>query len=224
MFNLKKFFISIIPALLLIISSSSVHIFADEMHYLENDIREDVIDISTPLDEDTYVSNVLSFDEIVNEFSNDNNISKDEASNILQKSLQPIDKNKKGNFKNATFRTISKRFEVMPVYKPTLKIYCKTSEESMGGSYHYSVDELLSLSIDRRYNGITKQFSGTVYANLETPNRIYWMVNGDFFHNGTTTTGSTVGVNFAITTSFTVSNSSNYFMYCYKTGRIHYGQ
>ena len=43
--------------------------------------------------------------------------------------------------------------------------------------------------MDRSSNGFSKQFGGTVYANLEkkTEKRIYWNVNGEtFYDNGST--------------------------------------
>ena len=34
---------------------------------------------------------------------------------------------------------------------------------------------------------MSKQFSGSLYVNLEQADRIFYIINGDFFDNGTTT-------------------------------------
>ncbi len=39
----------------------------------------------------------------------------------------------------------------------------------------------------RGYKGLSKQFVGSVYVNLEDPNIIFYIANGDFYNNGSTT-------------------------------------
>jgi hypothetical protein len=74
----------------------------------------------------------------------------------------------------------------------------------------------------RGYNGLSKQFSGNVYVNLEDANRIFYIVNGDFFNNGTTTwnAGVTIGVGKAANVKFGVSGASNYYQYRYVESRV----
>ena len=69
----------------------------------------------------------------------------------------------------------------------------------------------------RKYNDMTKQFGGTVYTNLEDANSIYYIVNGDFYNNGTTTGGGgvNIGVGEGVSLNFNLSYSSNEYAYCY---------
>jgi len=69
-------------------------------------------------------------------------------------------------------------------------------------------------------SGRSKSFDGTVYTKLEDPNRIYWIVNGDFLDNGTTTGGGAVniGIDKAASIEFNASRTTNHYKYLYKTG------
>ena len=70
------------------------------------------------------------------------------------------------------------------------------------------------------FSGLTKQFGGTVYANLEDGGTIYWIVNGDFYNYGTTTTNGAVDIGLGeyASINFGASNTTNQYAYCYKTG------
>ena len=51
---------------------------------------------------------------------------------------------------------------------------------------------------------------------------LYWVVNGDFYNNATTTAlfSGTVGIGKYASTSFTISESNSHFGYVYRTGDI----
>ena len=51
---------------------------------------------------------------------------------------------------------------------------------------------------------------------------LYWVVNGDFYNNATTTAlfSGTVGIGKYASTSFTISGSNSHFGYVYRTGDI----
>lgn len=116
-----------------------------------------------------------------------------------------------------TYRVISSTFDVTSVYRPSLEFYCQTSEWS--GSFR-SIEKILNIGMNRYSNNRSKQFNGSVYANLEDPNRIYWIVNGNFYDNGTTSVngGVNIGIGEKSSVNFSVSYSSNYYAYAYKTG------
>lgn len=85
-------------------------------------------------------------------------------------------------------------------------------------------DRILSIeyaNINRQYGNTSKQFSGSLYYNLEAGNQFYWDLNGDFYNNGTTTYsyGGSVGVNGAASTSFSVAYASNHYAYKQISGR-----
>lgn len=193
-------------------------------------------------EEQTVISDVLTFDQIVEMIAKDRNISKTEASNqvienyakshakdatlstnnVINATLSAdnvIDGTLSANYAaavTATYRTVSSQFTVTSTYKPSLTFYCETSE----GGYFWGIVKILDVEMNRSYNGISKQFGGTVYTNLENAGKIYWIVNGDFFNNGTTTGGGGVeiGIGQDATLNFSLSYSSNHYQYCYQTG------
>jgi hypothetical protein len=71
-------------------------------------------------------------------------------------------------------------------------------------------------------NGISKQYDGTIYTNLESAAKIFWIVNGDFYNNGTTTGsgGVSIEVGQSATVNFNISYASNHYKYLYKEGAI----
>lgn len=71
---------------------------------------------------------------------------------------------------------------------------------------------------------MSKQFSGTVYANLEDASTIFYTVEGFFFNNGTTTGGGgvSIGVGQSASVNFSVSGSTNHYSYCYVEDRARF--
>lgn len=186
-------------------------------------------------DSQTTVSEVLTFDEVVKAIAKDNNISKKQAADQVVSSF--IDDSEKtpltGKFAqstrsaqamqaakvaaaSATYRNISAEFTVTSTYKATLRFYCQTEE----GDYFHAIVKVLNVSMNRNYNGVSKQFGGNVYINLEDPNRIYYVVDGDFYNNGTTTGGGSlkIGLGEGSSLTFNASNTSNFYAYVYKEG------
>lgn len=219
----KKSLISVLALGSIFVSTQTS--FASE---LKSNHGKNVINGSTDLKApNTEVSEVLTFDELVKRISIDNGISEFEAANQVIKSRNS-DKLRSSSTSTlassetivspyaATYRTISAPFTVKTEYKPQLRFYCETSE---GGGY-WGIVKILNVGMNRSYNGLTKQFGGTVYTNLETAARIYWVVNGDFFENGTTTVsgGVNIGVGGTDVVNFNVSYSSNHYAYTYKEG------
>ncbi|MGS0534394.1 hypothetical protein ACU80C_32010 (plasmid) [Bacillus mycoides] len=119
-----------------------------------------------------------------------------------------------------TFRTLANNFSVTPFYSPSVKFYCETDE--WGGSFR-GIKEIKYINMDRASNGLSKTFSGTVQANLEDPNRIFYIVNGDFYNNGTTTVNGgvsiTIGKHGSVT--FGASYASSHYKYTYKEGNVY---
>lgn len=195
-------------------------------------------------DDNTKVSDILTFDEIVQEIANDNDISIDEATKIVIKNHYNSNiTGDKLKFKvddiflpngsintkseaflsalNATYRTVEVQFKVTETYKPCLRFYCETTE----GGYFWGIVKILNISMNRNYNGISKAFGGTVYANLEDAGTIFWIVNGDFYNQGTTTFngGCNIGIKESGSINFNISYQSNFYAYCYEEGRYRIG-
>lgn len=72
----------------------------------------------------------------------------------------------------------------------------------------------------RDHNGMSKEFSGKLYYNLESSTRLYWDLNGDFHNNGTTTFsgGASIPVGENATITFSVSHSTSHYKYVRKSG------
>lgn len=168
-------------------------------------------------------SKVMTFDQIVDEMAKNENLTKKEAVDSIISSFSQDNTSTKARSmspemqaRSATYRTMSSQFTVKTAYKPTLAFYCQTDES---GNFR-AIKKILKVSMNRSYNGISKQFGGSVYTNLEDPNRIYWMVNGDFYNNGTTTVNGSVSISVggSAEVAFGVSSASNHYSYAYKTG------
>lgn len=161
-------------------------------------------------DKNIVISEVMTYDQVVEVIAKDNRISIEEAK--LQMPL-PTSRSALGAL-SATYRTVAKQVEITPWYKIQMRFYCETSE---GGGY-WGIVRILNVSMDRNYLNMSKQFGGTVYANLESAYKIFFIVNGDFFDNGTTTYGG--GVNIAVGSSVTInfqaSYTSNHYKYVYR--------
>lgn len=81
---------------------------------------------------------------------------------------------------------------------------------------------IADLNLNRSYNGVSRQFSGKCEAKVENSKSIYWVVNGDFYANGTTSYsfGGSVGISRFATLECSVSGSDNHFGYVYSTGYV----
>ncbi|WP_114497573.1 hypothetical protein [Fontibacillus phaseoli] len=161
------------------------------------------------------MSDVLTFDELVSTYANDSGISIEQARKTLLSNFNSgRTKSSTISPKLATYRTFTAQLNAMSNYKPSLKFYCETTE----GDYFHGILTVLSTTMNRVYQGTAKQFSGTVYTNLEHANRIHYIVSGDFYDNGTTTISgggkANIGESFEIT--FGVSYSSNWYATIYE--------
>lgn len=123
----------------------------------------------------------------------------------------------------STYWSSRQQLTVTSDYKPSLVFYY---EGYPGDGFGY-VKTLLNVSMDRSYNNasttITKQFGGNIYVNLETPDKLYYEVNGDFYNSGTTTTNGELIMDLvnAGSVSFGVSDASSHFDYIYTNSYYH---
>ncbi|MFB5678005.1 hypothetical protein ACE3NQ_12435 [Paenibacillus terreus] len=170
--------------------------------------------------DDVIISDVMTFDEIVKEMSEDMNISISEASSIVKNS-NGMNSLSDAQLAAATYRTFSKYLDVSPVYQPQIKFYCETTE---GGGSFRGIVQIVNYQMDRRDGNVTKQFSGTLFAHLEHANKIHWIVNGDFYHNGNTNIsgGGSIGLKGMGEITFSISGDANHFTYFYDDGDFLY--
>ena len=222
-----------------LISSVSVPVFAENntstIKTVTHSQTEGSLDVNSS-DQNTVVSDVLTVNQVVERRADEQGISETQAArSIISNTQNPMVKNSSNAITkglvdttstaqtvaatSATYRTINTRFTVTSTYKPSLNFYCQTNE---GGTSFRAIKKILNVSMNRAHlgTGRSKQFGGDVYTKLEDANRIYWIVNGDFFDNGSTTGGGSVnlGIDKAVSLEFNASHTSNHYKYIYKTG------
>jgi hypothetical protein len=222
-----KKMVSLMMSLALVLGSTTVAFAAPNKDKSLN-VQGSALSGYTEMDsKQTNVSDVLNYDQMVALIAKDKNITKTEASTIVigpnplgsPIKTDGIQNGVSTNYQaalTATYRTVSSQFTVNSLYKPWLKFYCKTSE---GGGF-YGLEKILNISMDRNYLGMSKTFGGSVYANLEDGGTIYWIVNGDFYNNGSTSVsgGVDIGLGEFGSINFGASYATSHYAYCYKTG------
>ena len=160
------------------------------------------------VDDDNMVEDrALTYDELIQEVMKNENLTETEAKQFIGVSEE--------NSGRATYRIYKASVTVTSTYKPQVVFYCETSESGD----NRGILSLLNTSLSCDYNGSTKHFSGTLYTNLESASCIYFELNGDFYHKGTTTRTEEKN-----TVNFSVSYASNHFEYIYKADRYKLGR
>lgn len=150
------------------------------------------------------VSEVMTYDEMLAALAQNSGISYQTAENDLPKASDP----------KFTYRILSVTLNVTSEYKPTLDFYCETSE-----SRYWGILSIFSVQLNREYNGMSKQFIGSIEYFLRSPYQIQYIINGDFCNNATVTvTGDadvSVGIGGSNSISFggSVGSTSNHYKY-----------
>lgn len=155
-------------------------------------------------DPNTYISDPMTYDEMLNHMMLQENITEAEAKLAMGPQTRAA--------RAATYRDIYNTINVTASYKPQLHLYCQTSE---GGSFH-GIVKIMRVDMVRKYNGISKVFSGSVYVHLQDPNRVYYSIDGDFYNNGTSSgsVGVSIGVGQAATVNLSASYTSSFYANC----------
>ena len=131
------------------------------------------------------VSKIMTFEEMVRRYAEVGGISYAKALRAF-----PMQSMSSTRASDRTYRTVSVTLNVdtergsLTTYHPTLELYCRISV----GDGNWGIMSIYSVQMNRNSNGMTKQFSGDVQVWLRGPLSIEYVVNGDFYNNGTTTT------------------------------------
>lgn len=165
---------------------------------------------------DIVVSDVMTYQEIVERYAENEGITFQDA---LKAFPRPT---------NATYyRVLSAYFTVTSSYVPHLDFYCVTAE---GGNFR-NINSIYNVQLvrqDRSNKNLSKQFNGDIQVWLRNHNKIEYVVNGDFYNNGTTTVSvglsGSVGVGKAgkVSLSASITSSSNHYKYCYAHHTVTY--
>lgn len=189
----------------------STPVYASES--MDNNVQ--VIDLNNIEENlDVQVSEPMSFDEMLSYYMKQNNVSYEEALKAFP------NRAKRMAGAPVSYRTLKVGLTVTSSYHPHLEFYCETSEY---GNY-WGILSIYSTQLVRRDSntGASKQFGGSIDVWLRSPYQIEYVVNGDFYNNGTTTVSGGVGMNIKVNESATINcqasiaTSSNFYKYFYE--------
>lgn len=161
---------------------------------------------------DFSVSERMTFSEMVDHYAQNNGISYEEALGYFPQ------QSSSRSARDIYYRVFTAVLSVTDEYKPHLEFYCETAE---GGNFR-NINEIYQVELVRSYNGLVKQFSGSINTWLRGSQKIEYSVNGDFYNIGNTSVTEKSGVSVGVDELFTVgyeasiTTTSNYYAYCYK--------
>ena len=114
----------------------------------------------------------LTGEELAMEYAQERQISVERAKIILSIGLS--------DSKARTYRILSEKIIVNPNYEVRIKFYCRTDES---GQFR-GITKLLATSLVTKDGDKEAPFTGNLFAYLEDPNRVFYMISGEFYHKG----------------------------------------
>lgn len=114
----------------------------------------------------------LTGEELAIEYAQEGQISVERAKIILSIGLS--------DSQSRTYRILSEKIIVNPNYEARVKFYCQTDES---GQFR-GITKLLAASLVDKDGDKEVPFTGNLFAYLEDPNRVFYMVSGEFYHKG----------------------------------------
>lgn len=114
----------------------------------------------------------LTGEELAMEYAQEGQISVERAKIILSIGLS--------DSKARTYRILSEKIIVNPDYEARVKFYCRTDES---GQFR-GITKLLATSLVTKEGDKEAPFVGNLFAYLEDPNRIFYMISGEFYYKG----------------------------------------
>ena len=114
----------------------------------------------------------LTGEELEIEYAQEGQISVERAKIILSIGLSDT--------KSRTYRILSEKIIVNPNYEARVKFYCRTDESVQ----FRGIMKLLAASLVNKDGDKEAPFTGNLFAYLEDPNRVFYMVSGEFYHKG----------------------------------------
>ena len=119
-----------------------------------------------------FPSGRLTGEELAIEYAQERQISVERAKILLSIGLS--------DSKARTYRILSEKIIVNPNYEARVKFYCRTDES---GQFR-GITKLLATSLVNKDGDKEVPFTGNLFAYLEDPNRVFFMVSGEFYHKG----------------------------------------
>lgn len=158
---------------------------------------------------------LMTFDEMVSDIADKNDMTYNEALATLPKDVRASQLRR-----DIKYITRSVYFDVTSSYRPHLEFYCQVA----AGGHFFNILSIYNVELVRSSSNPTmsKQFQGTIKVWLRSTQKIEYVINGDFYDNGTTTSSGGIGVNAGINQLITVSfnasttTTSNHYKYFYE--------
>lgn len=184
-----------------------------------NDINLDVSEKNKVNFESTTIpsKDLLTYDQMIDSLKNDG-LSFIEINKIMKESSARSEEERPNYI---YYRSHKVPLNVTSTYKPSLNFYMEV--DAAHGAYY--AKKLLNVSMNRSYNGISKQFAGTIYYYRQDKITFYYLVNGDFYNYGSTTFtgGGSIGIGGRGTLTGSVSTTKNHYKYAYIENTFTYG-
>ena len=213
--SLLKFVLSVALSVSLLVSIP-VTTFAQSYPGADQAQDVNVIDLNNL--GDNVILKKVSYDEAIADIAKTQGISVEKAKRLHpDKSSRILSKSGASIASNTNLYSLELEQNVSTFYKPKLKIYVFIYSE---GSFR-QFTEMFSVQLDR-YSVLagSQQFAGSIEAKIHYNNatKLTWIINGDFFDNGTTTISGSVTANGLIWSGTgTVEYSSNHFKYWFNS-------
>lgn len=220
---MKKFLSSFL-AILLVLSLFNISTLAAETEGLSGNIKLGDLE---KLEESGEVEiEYLTYNQMITEIAENQGISKARA-----ESLYPDQTTKPSTYKSGITTLsgcsgcgtapvrVTQKLSVSSKYTPYVQIYVWVYSS---GSFR-QFKKLVNVGLDRKdSDSVTvKQFSGDLQAEITSGNSIWYLVNGDFYNNGTTTiTGEATANGLLWSGGGSISYASNFYAYYNKAGTI----
>lgn len=159
---------------------------------------------------------LMTFDEMTRNIATNNNISIEQATHELVGDDQGIRK----EAQSKQYRVFKEKIQVSDNYTTELSFYCETTESGL----FRGIKRVLRVELTNDSKEVSKQFNGTIYVSLEGPNKLFYIVNGDFYTKGITTYDPKVNVTVENQASinFRISSEDNHSLYNYTENRLNF--
>lgn len=162
------------------------------------------------------ISEPMTKEETARKFSKENGVSYKKAFVTLYPDEYKINRLIAKGMSSDTTRELAVGLPVKRgQYYPHISFYCYTSEWKK----YWGIKSIYYVTLVRSYKGMSKQFSGEIKAWLRSPYQIEYVVNGDFYHHSSQTSGIAAsgefGLNKLIRLKGEISGSSSTKHYAY---------
>lgn len=159
---------------------------------------------------------IMTFDEMTRKIATDNDISIEQATHELVGDDQGI----RREAHSKQYRVFKEKFQVSDNYTAELSFYCETTESGL----FRGIKRVLRVELTNDSKEVSKQFNGTIYVSLEGPNKLFYIVNGDFYTKGITTYDPKVNVTVEDQASinFKVRSENKNSLYNYTEKRLNF--